>query len=100
MKPTDKNTYLHFGLFHSRHLRTNIPYGQFLRIKRNSTTIEDFSSHKRRLQKQFIARGYPEGIVNVAARRAESKPRTELFVEQRKVTQRMLSWALDYTNEI
>lgn len=28
VKPTDRNPYLHFGSFHPRHLRINIPYGQ------------------------------------------------------------------------
>lgn len=32
-KATDKNTFLHYSSFHSRALRNNIPYGQFLRIK-------------------------------------------------------------------
>lgn len=42
VKPTDHNTYLHFKSFHMRHLRTNIPYGQFLRLKRNSAEDKDF----------------------------------------------------------
>lgn len=36
-KSTDKNTYLHFKSFHPLHLRSNLPFGQFLRFKRNST---------------------------------------------------------------
>lgn len=27
VKPTDKNSYLHFASYHPRHLRMNIPYG-------------------------------------------------------------------------
>lgn len=41
----------------------NIPYGQFLRIKRNSTDIKHYRQHSSRLAQQFIDRSYPYGIV-------------------------------------
>lgn len=57
-KPTDKNNYLHFHTFHSRQLKINIPYGQFLRLKRNATKDKDYLIHAKRPGKQFQARKY------------------------------------------
>lgn len=75
------NSYLHFLSYHPHHLRVNIPYGQFLRIKRNSTNIKDYRQHSSRLAQQFLDRGYPYGIVQAASRRAEERDR-ELLEKQ------------------
>lgn len=53
VKKTDMNTYLLFSSFHPRHLRSNIPLGQFLRIKRNSTNcINNLSREVNRAETQ------------------------------------------------
>lgn len=74
VKPMDKNTYLHFGSFHPRHLKVNIPFGQFLRI-----CSEYFDFHIQRLQRQFVARGHPTGVMNTAANRVAARARSTLF---------------------
>lgn len=54
VKPTDKNNYLHFKSFHKHQLKENIPYGQLLRIKRNSTHHRDYLFHSERLKGQLL----------------------------------------------
>lgn len=59
-KPTDKNTSLHFNLNHPWHLKTNLPYSQFLRMKHNCTEESNFQYESKTLAKQLRDRGYPE----------------------------------------
>lgn len=66
IKKTDMNTYLHFRSFHPHHLRSNIPYGQFLRVKRNSTSEWDYKTHSQQLCKQFLVRQYPSTVIQNA----------------------------------
>lgn len=96
VKPTDYNTYLHYNSFHTRHLRNNILYGQFLRLKRNATDNDDFRRNAQRLRGQFLQRGYPPDIVVDAETRATLCPRDSLFVRSRSANNR-LYWALDHS---
>ena len=40
-KETDRNAYLHYKSYHPSKLKENIPYGQFIRIKRICTNNND-----------------------------------------------------------
>lgn len=62
VKKTDMNTYLHFQSHHPRHLRANIPYSQFLRIKRNATDQTEYHYSSLRLHHHFLRRGHPMGL--------------------------------------
>lgn len=81
----------------------NIPYGQFLHLKRNFTNTVDYQLHRNRLQEQFTKKGYPTGIIDMAVKRAELKPGNELFQNQEILRSKRLAWLLDYntrTNDI
>lgn len=98
IKPTVRNNYLHFGSFHKHQLKTNIPYGQFLRLKRNSTADQDYQMHAKHLAQSFQRRGYPSGVVMEAARRANERERESLFHSKtQECSPQRLWWALDYT---
>lgn len=71
IQPTDKNNYLHFNSFHR--MKMNIPYGQFLRIRRNSMHDRDYQTHADRLKQQFLQRGYPAGVIDTAEVRARHR---------------------------
>lgn len=73
IKPTDKNNYLHFFSHHKHQLKCNIPYGQLLRIKRNSTHHRDYQFHAKRIKDQFLQRGYPAGVINAVDVRADQR---------------------------
>ncbi|XP_054853294.1 uncharacterized protein LOC129341953 [Eublepharis macularius] len=96
-KPTDRNSYLSFDSYHSASLRENIPYGQFLRLKRNSTRQEDYIRGRDNMMAAFRNRGYPERVKHRAKCRTDQTPRYQLL-EQKWVEKRgRLFWSLDYT---
>lgn len=98
VKPTDCNTYLHYRSFHTKQLKNNIPYSQFLRLKRNVTNHEDFNLNADRLRKQFILRGYPSDIVLDAEARAHVQERKSLFKRPRsEVLNKRLHWAIHHS---
>ena len=73
-KPTDSFSYLHFDSCHPKHCKSNLPYGQFLRVKRICTNISDFDDKAREMARHFIRRGYPiETVENalIKARRID-----------------------------
>ncbi len=43
-KPTDCNSLLHYGSFHPFHLKNNIPFGQFQRLRRICDLDSDFQT--------------------------------------------------------
>lgn len=63
---TNKNSYFHYTSHHTLQLRNNIPFGQFLRLHRNSSQVGDFHHDSERLSKQFVERGYLAGVVRRA----------------------------------
>lgn len=79
VKGTDRNSYLNFRSFHPFSLKCNIPFSQFLRIKRNCTKTADFDTFSRSLREKFIARDYPKDVVDDSLRRANRVSRTELL---------------------
>lgn len=64
VKPTDKNSYLHFSSHHTAQLCNNIPYGQFLWLRQNSCSVLDFCWGSQRLSKQFQDRGCPADVIS------------------------------------
>ncbi|XP_078509911.1 uncharacterized protein LOC144769621 [Lissotriton helveticus] len=83
-KPTDRNTMLHFTSNHPPCQVNNIPFGQFLRLKRNCTTIQDFDKHAVALKSKFIDRGYPKRMVRHAYKRAKYYDRESLLKNKEK----------------
>lgn len=96
VKATNMNTYLHFASHHPRHLKMNIPYGQFLRIKRNATNASDFHSFSQKMQ-QFLRQGYPKGIVDSSTSRAATRDPVDLFKDREHDERTQLHAAFDYT---
>lgn len=96
IKPTDCNTYLHYKSFHTRQLRNNIPYGQYLRLKRNATHHVDFKVHAQRLRAQFLQRGYPPDVLDAEVK-AIKRDRESLFKPSRPDPCKRLNWALEYS---
>ena len=64
IKPTDGHQYLHHQSSHPLHIKNSIPYSQALRVSRIRSSEKDFQMHVSQMKEWFLARGYPEIVVN------------------------------------
>ena len=66
IKPTDGHQYLHYKSSHLTPytLKTSMPYSQALRVSRMCLSQKDFKTHVSHMKEWFLARGYPEIVVN------------------------------------
>ena len=71
-KPTDSHSYLRYDSYHPQLCKDNIPFSQFLRLRRNCSKDEDFRKESGHMVDFFINRGYPTHIVHKARGRAAS----------------------------
>nr|XP_028578457.1 uncharacterized protein LOC114593837 [Podarcis muralis] len=78
-KPTDRNSLLHASSFHAPHLLNNLPYGQYLRLKRNASFQHDYKIAAYQLTQSLLQRGYTSRTLTAAQDRAEVKNRKDLL---------------------
>lgn len=78
-KPTSRNTILHAKSFHPRHLKDNIPYGQFQRLKRICDETDSFEVKANEMENRFIQRGYKKKTIQCAKHRAKNLDRQSLL---------------------
>ena len=64
VKPTDGRQFLHYKSFHPSHIKNSIPLSQALRISRLCSSQNDFNAHISNLKDWFLARDYPQKVVN------------------------------------
>ena len=79
VKPTDAHNYLLFSSAHTPSCKRGIPYGQFLRVRRICTRLEDFDKHALDLAKHFVRRGYPKFLIEKHLLKARRQDRTLLL---------------------
>lgn len=97
-KPTDRNSLLHFKSFHPWSLVNNLPYGQFLHLKRNSTRDQHFQEESNTLSRQLKQRGYPHKVINEALCKAQRTKRESLLMNKQRLNRNnKICWGLDYT---
>lgn len=65
-KPTATGTYLHPASNHPKHTIRSIPYAQYLRLKRLSSSIAIFKKASRRLTKDLAMAGYNRRLLKQA----------------------------------
>ena len=78
-KPTDTHSYMRFESSHPHHIKTNLPFSEFLRIRRNCSRDVDYNRHSLLFTEFFTRRGYPLDLVSEARERARDIPRSDLF---------------------
>ena len=83
-KPTSCNHLLHFSSFHPRHLRLNLPFGQFLRSRRNCSDLSDYKLEATKLSDKLSLRGYPSNVIQRTQKRARHNPRDALLEKKPK----------------
>ena len=81
-KPTSRPTFLHASSNHPTHSIDSMPYAQFVRLKRNSSTDAIFRKHARRLEAALALRGYAKKKIKKAFRKAAKQSRQALLTRK------------------
>jgi hypothetical protein len=85
-KPTDTHSYLHYQSCHPSHVVKNIPYSQFLRLKRLCSDEEHFAERCNEMESHFSKRGYSASAVHDARQKVANMAREETLHYKPKTT--------------
>ena len=99
-KPTDRSAFLHRKSAHPENQKTNIPYGQTLRIKRISTEEEEFKRSITQLTENLTRRGYKEEEIKLAIEKANCIPRDQLLTYKTKSKNNNIPIVLTYNKTL
>jgi hypothetical protein len=83
-KPTDTHSYLTYTSSHPNACKNNIPFSQFLRIKRICSADEEFEKNSKFLSNCFINRGYPKKLIKRKLNQVRSLDRTSVLFNEPK----------------
>ncbi|XP_053575468.1 uncharacterized protein LOC128664684 [Bombina bombina] len=78
-KKNATNSILHADSGHPVHLIKGIPYGQFLRLRRNCSSLTKFDTHAALMKERFLKRGYSNKCLKKALWKARKTPRDHLL---------------------
>ncbi|XP_072433467.1 uncharacterized protein [Chiloscyllium punctatum] len=81
-KPTDNLTMLHFSSFHTKHIKTAIPYGQALRVHQICSDEEECDEHLEVLRDALIRTGYDAQLIDCQFRRVTARNCSDLLRRQ------------------
>ncbi len=81
-KPTDSHAYLRYDSSHPRACKDNIPYAQFLRLRKICSDKKDYKEKAAEMGAFFINQGYPRRLVELKRRKAERVDRASLLEEK------------------
>ena len=79
IKPTNAQSYLHRNSYHPKHIFNSLPYGEFLRTRRNCSSLASFDKHAHTMYQAFTKRGYQTSLLDEALVKARAKPREQLL---------------------
>ena len=79
IKPTSSLSYLHRSSCHPLHVFKSLPYGEFLRTRRNCSTLESFDRFAIIIKEAFLKRGYNADELDHAITKARSLDRKSLL---------------------
>ena len=83
-KPTDRNAYLHHSSYHPAKLISNIPYGQFLRVKKICSDPTDAEQSINNLEWKFHERGFPKASTEQQKNKTNGVMRSSLLIDKEK----------------
>ena len=87
-KPTDTHLYLHYTSSHHDPCKSKGLYGQYLRLRRICTKVEDFRYNSKRLTEFYIKRGYPIKSLTKHFNRANKYKQDDLLdIKPRETTE-------------
>ena len=79
IKPTSSLSYLHRSSCHPAHVFKSLPYGEFLRARRNCSQLESFDRFSSIIKEAFINRGYDPTELDLAITKARDLDRKDLL---------------------
>jgi hypothetical protein len=89
-KPTDAHNYLHYHSAHPLHVKNNIPYNQFLRLRRLCSQEVEYTARCTEMSNHLKQRGYPTRVISKALQAVNKIPRSQtLTYRQKNETQRV-----------
>ena len=83
-KPTDACQYLNTSSNHPKHVISNIPKGQFIRIRRICSNKEDYWESSNKLSIELISRGYHKKKLSEVMNEVAKMDRTDLLKDKDK----------------
>jgi peptide-methionine (R)-S-oxide reductase len=83
-KETDSHNYLHSTSCHPGHVCRNIPYSQFIRLRRLCSEDTSFQQRCEEMEKHFIRRGYKQADITRARKKAQASSRQEALTYKPK----------------
>lgn len=100
-KTTDRNTILRANSFHPSSLVSNIPFGQFQRLRRICDLRSDFDTQAKTMYERFKKRGYKEKTLKKAWVKAKTTERSTLLKKnpRRRETSKIFC-SLQYSSHI
>ncbi|KAM9320087.1 uncharacterized protein PAF06_004553 [Gastrophryne carolinensis] len=97
-KASAANTILRASSAHPQHLLRSIPYGEYLRARRNCTQDKDFKAAADEIRDRLLLRGYNKKVLSKAYTKAIQRPRSEILYKPKlKEKERPLAISLTYT---
>ncbi|XP_070189013.1 uncharacterized protein [Littorina saxatilis] len=95
-KPTDSHAYLCQNSCHPAHVKRNLPYSQFLRLRRLCSEEEQFQQRCDEMERQFFARGYSKKTVKDGRRKATAKIRKETLSYRKKTPTNRVPFVINH----
>ena len=86
LKPTNSLSYLERNSFHPRSTFSSLPYGEFVRIKRNCSKPEIYEIFSQKIKQAFINRGYKPAAVEEARLKAATLNRQDMLKTYRNLS--------------
>ena len=86
VKPTDSHAFLHYNSCHPRHCIENIPYSQFIRLRRVCSNVDIFDERAEEMTFHFLNRGYDKNKLEKTKLKVRGMVRDELLAYKPKAT--------------
>ena len=99
-KETDRNAYLCYKSYHPSKLKENIPYGQFLRIRRICSNDNDTDDSMEVLTSNFNKGGYPDKILQQQLIKAKTTDRKELLKEKENISSQLVHFTTTFNKNL
>lgn len=96
-KPTDCNSLLLYSSHHPKTLGDNLPFRQFLQLRRNCSTVPDYNIKADQQAHNLRLRDYPSHSINIAKKRACNNNREALLKQNQRNTTDTLTCVTTFT---